>query len=694
MYRAVAVGVVILFALFTVLIYGAVNLPKFNAKITLVDGQLNIQSHPGSASIPIQYFQAGDQQVPANSRLVMEEPDVLPSYAAMDALFEQHRLLYQAGKNNQLWAVDAQNRKTAIVFEQRTLADLPWLFWLQALCALSAAILCLLVWLPGQKTLSIITFCGTGVGYALAAASAALYSTRDVFINGDWFALLSHINGLGTISFVTLLALFLWHFPDQKPRKWVMASVVVMFLAHLIIHIGELAPSAAEGLYSWIMVLFIFGLVGSGVQWYKTRQRPADRVVLTWVLLSILSGTLFFTAGMIIPVLLGTAEASDQALLLATFLFMYAGIMFAVIRFRLFEIQRWSMEIWSWLLGGVAVLACDFLLISVLSLNATNSLAISLAMVGWFYFPVRQWVWNRLFRRRQEGLDHWLSETLSQLLKGDEKIGNLQLINAIKAVFQPLSYTLEHNPADTHLSSNGEQLWVALPEGQTLKLQHPDKGRRIFNRHDIESVNLILALYSLIADIERAKQEGIMTERHRIRRDLHDDLGAKLLRLLHQSSGESRTLVREAIQDLRNLLNGRHQLTLDSATVVKHWQQLAQNRCDECGIRLHWHAVITPESLDSLQHEHLGQILQECLSNALRHPVTQWIKVQIMSGPSGLSLTIENNCQEASGVVPDGFGIANIHERAGILRGQAQISHEKEIWRVHVDIPLSSAPLS
>ncbi|NVK73020.1 MAG: hypothetical protein HWE24_06020 [Oceanospirillaceae bacterium] len=694
MYRAVAIGVAILFALFTALIYSAVNLPKFNGKITLVDDQLNFQSHPSNDSIPILYFQAGDQQVLANSRLVMEEPDVLPSYASMDALFDQHRLLYQAGQNNQLWVVDALNRKTAIIFEPRTLADLPWLFWLQALCALSAAILCLLVWLPSQKTLSIITFCGTGIGYILAAASAALYSTRDVFISGEWFALLSRINGLGTISFVTLLALFLWHFPNQKPRKWVIASIVVMFISHLMIHIGKLAPSAAEGMYSWIMVIFIFGLVGSGVQWHKTQQRPADRVMLTWVLLSILSGTLFFTAGMIVPVLLGTAEASDQALLLATFLFMYAGIMFAVIRFRLFEIQRWSMEIWSWLLGGIAVLACDFLLISILPLNATNSLAISLAMVGWFYFPVRQWVWNRLFRRRQEGLDHWLSETLSQLLKGDGKVSNVQLINAMEAVFQPLSYTLEHTLSDTRLSSNGEQLWVALPEGQTLLLQHPNKGRRIFNRHDIESVNLILALYSLITDIESAKQEGIMTERHRIRRDLHDDLGAKLLRLLHQSSGESRTLVREAIQDLRSLLNGRHHLAINSTIAAKHWRQLAQSRCDECGIRLHWHDVLTPVSLESDQNEHLGQILQECLSNALRHPATQWIKVQVMSSPTGLNLTIENNCQELSSVVPSGFGIANIHERAGILRGRAQVSHKAGIWRVCVDVPVLPSPLS
>ena len=693
MYRAVAIGVAILFALFTLLIYSAVALPKIDGQIMLIEGQLHFQHDSEEHSSPIRYFQAGDQQVTATASIIMEEPDVLPSYKAMDELFEQHRQLYQAGINTQLEAVDVFENKIAIQFQQRHLADLPWLFWLQSLCALSAAIICLLVWLPSHKTLAIITFCGTGVGYALSAASAAIYSTRDTFIDGYWFAWLSRINGLGTVLFVTSLALFLWHFPNQKPRRWAMVTIAVLYLAHLIAHLGKFAPSPAEGMYAWVMVLFVFGLVGSAFQWFGTRGKPGERVILTWVLLSILSGTLFFTAGMIIPVLLGTAEASDQALLLATFLFMYVGIMFAVIRFRLFDIQRWSMAIWSWLLGGVAVLACDFLLISMLSLNAANSLAISLAMVGWFYFPMRQWLWNRLFSRPQQGLDHWLRETLPQLLKRDEKIGNKQLVNAMEAVFHPLNQSIEDTISDTRLSSNGEELWVALPEGQTLHLQHPDKGRRIFNRQDMETVNLVLALHSLVADIERAKQEGVMAERHRIRRDLHDDLGAKLLRLLHQSSGESRTLVREAIQDLRNLLNGRHLLTINSLTAIEHWQQQAQNRCDECGISLQWYSDGPALLFSSAQHEHIGHILQECLSNALRHPATQWVKVQTISHSGEFTLVVENNCDvEESTETTKGLGIQHINERTALLQGQVKMSMNHHIWSVRIDIPVQATP--
>lgn len=689
MYRSVVIGISLLFLLFTALVYSALSLPKLDGHFEEINSDL-LYSYEEQSWI-VRNFETGSQSLSINPYLLYEEPDVLPTYGDMNTLFATHKALFKAGKEGNLAITSATDERIAITFHARAIHQLPSLFWLQALCALGASIICLLVWIPSQKTVAVIAFCLTGAGYVLAAASAAIYSTRDVFIDGHLFQALSGINCLGTMLFVTSLGIFLWHYPNAKPRKLILALYLCAFTLQQVAHTLQYFPSPAEGMYAWVMLLFLFGLVGSAIQWRQTAHKPAERVVLTWVLLSILSGTLFFTGGMIIPVLLRVAEPSDQALLLATFLFMYFGMMLAVLRYRLFDIQRWSFAIWSWILGGIAVLICDFLLISLLTLTGTTSLAISLALVGWLYFPVRQWLWRRLFSSEHKGLDNWLKQTLPTLLEHEPTSSdNAQLIKALNGVFRPVTHILYQETHETHLSSNAESLWIALPNNETLCLQHAEGGRRIFNRNDMETANLILALHALITDIAQAKQEGARAERNRIRRDLHDDLGAKLLRLLHQSSGDTQALVRESIRDLRNLINGQQFVIGNIEQCFSIWHKEATERCSLVDVSLYWQADIQAIEFTPLQHEHLGQILREAISNALRHESTAWIDVRARCEPQQCIVTIENNFKQSDARTDEtGMGTENLRKRTELLNGQLEHSTDQDIWCLRITFPLN-----
>ena len=71
--------------------------------------------------------------------------------------------------------------------------------------------------------------------------------------------------------------------------------------------------------------------------------------------------------------------------------------------------------------------------------------------------------------------------------------------------------------------------------------------------------------------MEEGLIEGAQGERNRIRQDLHDDLGAKLLRLLHRSQSDNQPLVREAIRDLRQLLNTSLSGSVSLQAAVSNW---------------------------------------------------------------------------------------------------------------------------
>ena len=136
-------------------------------------------------------------------------------------------------------------------------------------------------------------------------------------------------------------------------------------------------------------------IVFAATQWFYTRHKPVERAALLWFLLAIFLGTGLFAGFQLIPAALGMDLLIPQSVLFAVFLLMYAGIALGLLRYRLFDIDRWWFEIWSWLLGGIAVILVDFALVSIPALSNTAALSLALAAVGWIYFPLRQWFWTR-----------------------------------------------------------------------------------------------------------------------------------------------------------------------------------------------------------------------------------------------------------------------------------------------------------
>src|SRR5690554_1068441 len=268
------------------------------------------------------------------------------------------------------------------------------------------------------------------------------------------------------------------------------------------------------------------------------------------------------------------------------------------------------------------------------------------------------------------------------------------LRNALNAVFSPLSiepchnYTMGQQPLVAALNNQGKGLVVVDQHQQKCwLLSHAMQGERLFNKRDERTAKLVVSLYQLVARVSSAYEEGVQQERLRIRRDMHDDLGAKLLHLLHKTPDESKPLVREAIADLRNLLKNMEGDDLTLTAAIEHWHDETTRRCTDHNVRLEWQCNVEAKVLSMAKISELTRILREAVSNALRHSKSPYLRVTLESHNESLHLRVENEgVPLAEGGAPSGLRI--MQERATKMAGRFELNQSNNTWQVKVSVPL------
>lgn len=167
-----------------------------------------------------------------------------------------------------------------------------------------------------------------------------------------------------------------------------------------------------------------------------------------------------------------------------------------------------------------------------------------------------------------------------------------------------------------------------------------------------------------------ADLEGRVQESARIMRDLHDDVGAKLLTLVHRSETDPNAqTARAALHNLRETIRGlgEQEAVVELADALSDWQAEAEDRLDAAGIELQWQQPedLPERVLSNRQRINLSRILREALSNAIRHaePHTVHIQTSLLNGSVRVLL-----CDDGTGVNPNdwaaGTGVTNMETRA------------------------------
>lgn len=169
-------------------------------------------------------------------------------------------------------------------------------------------------------------------------------------------------------------------------------------------------------------------------------------------------------------------------------------------------------------------------------------------------------------------------------------------------------------------------------------------------------------------DLARALE----AERQRIYDDLHDDIGGRLLTLLHrlQDPGHQQ-LVREVLQDLRAILARERGAGCSLLEALAQLRDEAEQRLDTRGIELEWRQGdgLPDPALDPAQAMHLFRIGREALTNALRHAAPRLLRVVIEQVGQDLVFEVTDDGRFDPARIGSGRGTRSMQARAGELQG-------------------------
>jgi hypothetical protein len=241
-------------------------------------------------------LQGARDAVDLRAQDLIEEPDFIDTYPDMDAFFARQTRLATLMSEPQLvlhWqAADGAPALTStlVVSPKREMASLPLVFWFQLFAG--AASLLIGAWVfalrPADWGPRMLAACG--LAFPVSTMTAAVYSTRELAIDGTVFRWLSSANHLGALGFgCGLVAIFLTHPRLLVRPRWLLALPLVFGL-WLAADVWRWAPDQDWGARFPIMTEMLLAIVLAVVQWRRSKGQPAERAALRWLALSALVG--------------------------------------------------------------------------------------------------------------------------------------------------------------------------------------------------------------------------------------------------------------------------------------------------------------------------------------------------------------------------------------------------------------------
>ena len=170
-------------------------------------------------------------------------------------------------------------------------------------------------------------------------------------------------------------------------------------------------------------------------------------------------------------------------------------------------------------------------------------------------------------------------------------------------------------------------------------------------------------------------------ERKRIAADLHDDLGAKLLTIVHTSESERISqLAREALEEMRLSVRGLTGKPVKLIDALGDWRAEVVSRLQQSGVQGEWSAPSdddVPQTLSSRAYVQTTRILREAVSNIIKHSEASQCSVRCTLDQGDFQLIIQDNGKgiptELDGRLDKGHGMASMKGRAKQLQGQCLV---------------------
>ena len=208
-------------------------------------------------------------------------------------------------------------------------------------------------------------------------------------------------------------------------------------------------------------------------------------------------------------------------------------------------------------------------------------------------------------------------------------------------------------------------------------------------------------------DALRRIVEGQELERKRLARELHDETGQALTSILlglrsiedatrddpqvRESALALRELVVSTLHDVRRLAVELRPKALDDFGLVPALERLAETFAEQTEVDVHVQAALGDERLDPEIETALYRIVQEALTNVIKHAHANTISVVLTRKGGNVTAVIED---DGAGFDPaqgsgDGLGLLGMRERIALLRGRVAVESSKGSGTtVVVEVPI------
>ena len=619
---------------------------------------------------------------------LIEEPDVAGSWAELESFY---------GRQGEIWkrlqgsTVDVRvgGAWRSVPIVRRSLTQLPLAFYTLLVASLVTWMVGFVTYAFSDRGPAARMYAISAVAFCVAVWPAALYAARPLAMDPDQFRLLSTADHVGALLFAAGVISMLAVYPVRLMRStsWLWALAVFAGVAGHY----QWGDMAISGFYTANAAQFVLFLGFSFWQWRSARRNPVQRAAFGWILLSTFVGVIFFFTLITLPVLLGSPPVITQTTGLVSMVVMYVGISLGVLRFRLFELDRWWFRTWSWILSGMAVVGVDLVLTHLFDVKQNVALVAAVVVVGWVYFPIRQRMFERLGRARKRTADYDAKELIAAATVQDLRAS---FRDALQSSFDPLEI-LETKEAvgAPRLTSDGAWLEVPSPTRDgAFRCHFRENGARLYAREDVERANHLLTLSESVRQANAAREEGQVAERTRIRRDLHDDLGASIIRIAHESTDERTTsLAKAAMSDLRDVLTALQDTPTSCRDVLDDLEADLRGRAQADRRNLEWSVRGTADRvLSARSRANLTRVLRESMTNALKHG-SGTVRYELELRDDELGATVSNEAA-ADGPIEVGMGMENIVSRLAELGGDASFSRSDGTFRLTLRLPWSAEP--
>ena len=205
----------------------------------------------------------------------------------------------------------------------------------------------------------------------------------------------------------------------------------------------------------------------------------------------------------------------------------------------------------------------------------------------------------------------------------------------------------------------------------------------------LQEANIKLKEYS-----ETIKQMTEITERNRLAREIHDTLGHSLTgivvsadagRILMDTAPEEAKIrfevigatARQGLLDVRRSIHALRPDALESHDIESALEKMIQNARETTGTEISYDQTAGDLILAQDEEDTLYRIVQEGLTNAVRHGHATSISVMVRREENSLKVSIRDN-GIGSQNVKTGFGLDYMRERIEMLKGSLSYGNRED----------------